>query len=163
MSGKFTIIETLNTLKAIFEKHKNERVCVLGTICVGKTTILGQLAEYNCEDLDDVLWPIIPKEETEYLNELLAKPWTTECGNEVDRLTYKYAKVKIGYPLFSTVIVDCEAVVYLDISDEILAKHCEKRRTSFEDSKNIKQAIERDWDNHKSKGNKTFYYLTITE
>jgi len=28
MRGVFTVNETINTLKAIFEKHKNERVCV---------------------------------------------------------------------------------------------------------------------------------------
>jgi hypothetical protein len=62
-------------------------------------------------------------------------------------LIYKFCKVKPGCPLFTSVIVDCEAVVYLDISDELLAVHCEKRGSSFEDSKNIKEAIEGDWNN----------------
>ena len=91
MSGKFTINETLSALKAIFEKHKNERVCVIGTTCVGKSTLLNQLPEYNCEDLDSVLWPNIPREEKVLFNQLLQKPWTKELGSEVDRLTYKYA------------------------------------------------------------------------
>lgn len=163
MPGKFTVNETLNTLKAIFEKHKNERVCVIGTICIGKSTILNQLPEYNCEDLDAVLWPYIPEEEMELFNRLSKKPWSTEMGNEVDRLIYKYAKVKSGRPLFTTVIIDCEAVVYLDISDHLLAKHCEKRGTSFEDSKKVKESIEGDWNNHKEKGNKVFYYVSVTE
>ena len=163
ISGNFGINETLNTLSAIFEKYKNERVCVLGTICVGKTTLLNRLSEYHCEDLDAVLWPIIPQEETLYLNELLAKPWTVECGNEIDRLIYQYAKVKPGCPLFTSVIIDCEAVIYLDISDELLAAHCEKRGASFEDSKKIKEAIEGDWNSHKAKNDKTLYYVTLTE
>ena len=163
MSGRFTVNETLNTLKAIFEKHKDERVCVLGTICVGKSTLLNQLPEYKCEDLDDVLWPSIPEEEKNLMNQLLKEPWTTELGNEIDRLIYKYGKVKPGCPLFTSVILDCEAVVYLDISDDILADHCKKRGDSFEDSKNIKEAIEGDWNYHKAKNDKIFYYLTVSE
>lgn len=163
MSGKFTMNETLTTLKAIFEKHKDERVCVLGTTCVGKSTLLHQLPEYNCEDLDSVLWPNIPSEEKVLFDQLLQKPWTKELGDEVDRLTYKFAKVKKGCPLFTTVIIDCEAIVYLDISDELLLSHCNKRGVSFEDSKKMKEAIEADWNNHKEKNNIKFYYLTVTE
>ena len=96
-------------------------------------------------------------------NELAKEPWTTECGNEIDRLVYKYAKVKPGYPLFTTVIIDCEAVIYLDISDDLLTEHCKKRGYSFEDSKSIKEAIEGDWNSHKAKNDKVFYYLTVTE
>jgi ATPase subunit of ABC transporter with duplicated ATPase domains len=90
MVGIFGINETLNTLKAIFEKHKEERVCVLGTICAGKSTLLSQLPG-NCEDLDDVLWPNLPEEETAFLRQ---SKWTEEMGNEIDRLVYKYVKIK---------------------------------------------------------------------
>lgn len=154
MRGVFTVNETINTLKAIFEKHKNERVCVIGTVCVGKSTILNQLQEYHCEDLDAVLWPYIPIEEMALFSKLSKEPWSIEFGNEIDRLIYKYAKIKPGSPLFTTVIVDCEAVVYLDISDELLAEHCLKRGDSFKDSKQIKEAIEGDWNNHKEKNDK---------
>lgn len=163
MAGEFTVNETLNTLRVILETHKEDRVCVIGTTCVGKSTLLNQLPEYNCEDLDEVLWPNISEEEKELMKHLLKTPWTTELGNEIDRLVYKFGRVKPGYPLFSTVILDCEAVVYLDISDELLATHCEKREVDFEDSKNIKEAIEGDWNNHKLKNDKIFYYLTVTE
>ena len=90
-------------------------------------------------------------------------PWTEAMGAEVDRLACKYLKIKPGYPLFSTVILDCEAVVYLDISDALLAEHCEKRGASFTDAKNIKEAIEGDWNDHKEKNEKIFYYVAITE
>lgn len=163
MSGIFTVSETLNTLKAIFEKHKNERVCVIGTICVGKTTLLGQLSTYNCVDMDTELWPNLPKEETVLFEQLAQKPWTKEFGDEIDRLTYKYLKVKPGFPMFCSVIVDCEAVVYLDISDGLLTEHCEKRGKSFTDAKNVKESIEGDWNNHKAINDKTFYYVMVTE
>ncbi|GHV43738.1 hypothetical protein FACS189490_13990 [Clostridia bacterium] len=163
MPGKFTIDETLNTLKAIFEKHKHERVCVIGTICVGKTTLLNRLSDYNCVDMDAELWPNLPDGEMDFLNQLLKKPWTKETGDEIDRLTYKYLKAKPGCPLFASVIVDCEAVVYLDINDELLAEHCKNRGEDFASAKNIKEAVEGDWNNHREKGGKVFYYLTVTE
>ena len=46
-----TDINTINELETIFNKHKNERICVLGTICIGKTTLINQLK--NCVDIDD--------------------------------------------------------------------------------------------------------------
>ena len=163
MPGQFTINETLNTLKAIFNNHKTERVCVIGTICVGKSTILKRLSDYNCLDMDSELWPNIPPDEMELFSKLSQEPWTKEFGDEIDRLTYKYLKVKPGYPMFTSVIVDCEAVVYLDISDSLLTQHCEIRNVSFGDAKNIKEAIEDDWNNNKAKGDKTMYYVMLTE
>ena len=163
MPGKFTINETVNTLKAIFEKHKNERVCVIGTICVGKSTICKQLSEYNCKDLDDALWPNLPKEEATRLNKVNEPPWTKENGDEIYRIISTYGEVKPGFPLFGSTILDCEAVVYLDISDALLMKHCEKRGDSFEFAKRYKEAIENDWNNHKAKKDKAFYYLVVTE
>ena len=53
MAGIFSINETINTLKAIFEKHKDDRVCVIGTMCCGKTTLIKQLPQHNCIDVDD--------------------------------------------------------------------------------------------------------------
>ena len=163
MPGYFTSNETLNTLKAIFEKHKTERVCVLGTICAGKSTILKRLSDYNCLDMDAELWPNIPADEMILFNQLSQMPWTKEFGDEIDRLTYKYLKVKPGFPMFSSVIVDCEAVVYLDINDNLLARHCEKRGENFDDAKKIKEAIEGDWNSHMAKGDKTMYYVMLTE
>jgi len=156
----FEVSETINTLKTIFEKHSQERSCVIGTVCVGKTTLLNQLTEYGCEDLDLVLWSNIPEEETVFLNRT---SWSQEFSDEIDRLVYKYVRVKKGHPLFTTVIVDCEAVVYLDISDDLLAEHCHNRNVDFSDAKKIKEAIENDWMNHKAKKDKTLYYLVVTE
>jgi hypothetical protein len=161
MSEKFTISETINTLKAIFEKHKNERVCVLGTMCVGKTTMLSQLSEYNCIDMDDEFWPQISKKQTQILSQ---KPITEEIIGAICKLISEKTTVKIGHPLFGISILDCEAVVYLDISLRLLEKHCQSRGdTTLEDALFVKNVIENDWNNHKSKGDKTFYYLTITE
>jgi energy-coupling factor transporter ATP-binding protein EcfA2 len=153
-----TTNETLEQLKAILDNHKNERVCVIGTICCGKTTLLRQIP--NCVDLDAELWPRLTKEETAFLSQT---PWTKEMGDEIDRLIYENVTVKPGFPLFGSVILDCEAVVYLDIDDDLLMEHCKKRGVSFTDAKNVKKAIEGDWNNHKAKNEKVFYYLKVTE
>ena len=150
--------ETINALNAIFEKHKNERVCVLATTCCGKTTLLQQIP--GCVDLDNELWPQLTAEEAEYISQ---KPWTKEIGDYIDKLVYERITIKSGYPLFSTIIVDCDVVVYLDISDELLAEHCEKRGNNFMDAKNVKEAVEQDWNSHREEGGKTFYYLVLTE
>lgn len=158
MSIQTSARETINALNAIFDKHKNERICVLATTCCGKTTLLQQIPD--CVDLDDELWPQLTREEAEFISQ---KPWTKEIGDFIDKLVYEKISVKVGHPLFTTIIVDCDVVIYLDISDELLAEHCKKRGNNFLDAQNVKNAIEEDWNNHRKKGGKTFYYLTLTE
>lgn len=158
MSIQTSAQETINALNAIFEKHKKERICVLGTTCCGKTTLLKQIP--RCVDLDDELWPQLTKEEADFISQ---KPWTNEIGDFIDQLVYEKISVKVGHPLFTTIIVDCDVVIYLDISDELLAEHCKKRGNDFTDSINVKKSIEEDWNNHRKRGGKTFYYLTVTE
>lgn len=150
--------ETINTLEAIFEKHKDERVCVLGTTCCGKTTLLKKIP--NCVDMDESLWPLLSQEEIDFVCQ---KPWTKEIGAYFDKLIYTKVKIAKGMPMFGTVILDCEVVVYLDIADELLKAHCQERNVNFSDAKNMKEAIEIDWNNHRVKGEKKFYYLTIVE
>lgn len=158
MSGQFTIDDTINTLKAIFEKHKNERVFVLATICCGKTTLVKKIA--SCVDADDIAFVDITEEEQKMISQT---PWTSEVGNTVDKLVYRNVKIVPGYPVFGTVIVDCDVVIYLDICNDLLAKHCEMRGKSLTDAKSIKQAIEDDWNHHKAQSNKQFYYVTMLE
>lgn len=158
MSIKVSNQEIVNSLKAIFEKHEKERICVLATTCCGKTTLLQQIP--NCIDLDDELWPQLTKEEADFISQ---KPWTDEIGDYIDKLVYEKITIRAGHPLFSTIIVDCDVVVYLDISDELLAEHCKKRGNDFIDSKNVKAAVEQDWNSHREKGGKIFYYLVLVE
>ena len=54
-------------------------------------------------------------------------------------------------------------IVYLDISDELLAEHCKKRGAAFQDAKNVKDAIENTWNKQPEKGDKICYYLKVTE
>ena len=139
MSIQTSAQETINALNAIFYKHKDERICVLATTCCGKTTLLKQIPD--CVDLDDELWPQLTKEEAEFISQT---PWTKEIGDFIDKLVYEKISVKVGHPLFTTIIVDCDVVIYLDISDELLAEHCKKRGNNFLDAQNVKNAIEED-------------------
>jgi len=150
--------ETINTLTAIFEKHKDERVCVVGTTCCGKSTLLKQIP--NCVDMDETLWPLLTQEEIDFVCQ---KPWTKEIGDYFDNLIYTKVKIEKGMPMFGTVILDSDAVVYLDIADDVLKAHCEMRKVSYEDAQNMKTAIEADWNHHRAEGKKKFYYVMITE
>ena len=161
MPGMFTANETVNALSAIFEKHKNERVCVIGTMCCGKTALIKLLPQYNCVDLDDEFWPQIPKKDIKRLGQT---PITKEIIDEIYELVYEKMTVKPGCPLFGFAILDCEAVVYLDISEKLLEAHCHSRGdTTLTDALFIKDCVEEDWEKHKQKNEKVFYYLTITE
>ena len=44
-------------------------------------------------------------------------PWTKEIGKIMNKLVKDKIKVKKGYPVFGTVVLDCDLIVYLDISD----------------------------------------------
>lgn len=90
-------------------------------------------------------------------------PWTKEIGDFAGRLVRERVTVKPGHPLFTLILLDCEVIVYLDISDELLAEHCKKRQADFQDAKNVKDAIENTWNKQREKNDKIYYYLKITE
>ena len=76
MSGIFTINETINTLKAVFDKHVNERIFVLATICCGKTTLIKRIP--NCVDMDSIAFINITDDEANIIGQT---PWTKEVGD----------------------------------------------------------------------------------
>jgi len=158
VSGNFSIHDTINTLSAIFEKHKNERICVLSTTCVGKTTMIEKMP--NWVDVDILLGERMTAEEIAFCGQV---PWTEEIGKVYDKIMRERIKVEPGHPLFCSVILDCEVVVYIDISDKILKAHCEKRGVDFNYALQMKNEIEKDWNNHKEKNEKKFYYVAMAE
>ena len=111
--------------------------------------------------MDDEFWHLIPQDEIEVLSQT---PITNEIINAIFKLMKDKVTVKSGLPMFGVLILDCDVVVYLDIADSLLAEHCKKRGdTNFEDALFVKSCIEKDWNTHKAKNEKTFYYLTVTE
>jgi broad-specificity NMP kinase len=158
MAIRTTIQETMNALNAIFEKHKKERICVLGTTCCGKSTLKERIP--GTVDMDEALWPLLTKEEEAYICQT---PWTKDIGDFTAKLVRERVTVKAGQPLFTLILLDCDVIVYLDISDELLKEHCKKRGNSFQDAKKVKDAIESRWNSLREDKGKIFYYLNITE
>ena len=153
-----SIKDTINSLNTIFEKHKKERICIMATTCCGKSTLHEQIP--GTVDMDDELWPQLTKEEEDHICQ---KPWTKEIGDFAGRLVKERVTVKPGHPLFTLILLDCEVIVYLDISDELLAEHCKNREADFQDAKNIRDAIKNTWKKQQEKKDKICYYLKIAE
>ena len=152
---------TIQSLLVVRKSTRELRICVIGTVCCGKTTLIKHLTGYNCIDMDDVFWSQATKDEFEYFGQT---PFTKEMRDSIYKLVYERISVKPGFPLFGFAILDCEVVIYLDIAENLLEEHCKKRGThSYTDALYIKKGIEEDWNNHKLKNDKVFYYLTITE
>jgi hypothetical protein len=159
LKDKLTSNGTASALKAIFDKHKNERICVVGTMCCGKTTLFKQLTGYNCIDMDDEFWPLASEQEIEFYSK---RPFTKVLNDSLYKLFYERISAKPGFPLFGVYILDCEVVVYLDIAENLLKDYCEKRSdTDFTDAFNLKKWLENDLDSHKIKNDKAFYYISI--
>lgn len=133
-----SIIEELNQ---IFESNKDKRICVLGTTCTGKSTLINELE--TGVDMDKEIFPLLTKEEKDYVCQT---PWTKEIGKKMDELVRSKVTIKQGVPMFGTVLLDCDLIVYLHISDELLEERAKLRNADFEDAKNMQLKIEDDID-----------------
>ena len=71
-------------------------------------------------------------------------PWTPETGEAMDRLVKSKIKTQAGFPIFGTVVMESDFVVYLNISNGMLMARCEEQGVSFEDAIQLKEKIERD-------------------
>lgn len=129
----------IDELKEIFSNNHDKRICVLGTTCTGKTTLIN---ESNIgADMDEEIFPLLTKEETDYV---CSTPWTEEIGNKMDELVRTKLSIKPGTPMFGTVLLDCDLIIYLHISDELLLERTKLRNTDFENAKNMQTKIEKE-------------------
>jgi len=126
-------------LQKILDEYKNKRVIVVGTTSSGKSTLLKKIK--NAEDMDDLVFPLLSKEEKNYVCQSV---WTEEIGKTMTRLVKEKVKVEKGKPLFGTVILGCDLIIYLDINDELLKERCKKRKTSFKSAKDMQKMILRE-------------------
>ncbi len=124
-------------LVTIFHENQDKRICVLGTTCTGKTTLLNQL--HIGLDMDKEIFPLLTKEETEYV---CRTPWTEEIGEKMNELVRAKLSIRPEIPMFGTVLLDCDFIVYLHISDELLLERTKLRNVDFENAKNMQQKIE---------------------
>ena len=127
----------IEKLKNILENNKDKRICILGTTCTGKSTLINNLNMGL--DMDDEIFPLLTKEETDYV---CSTPWTEEIGNTMDRLVRERLKITPGVPMLGTVLVDCDLIVYLHISDELLKERTSMRGVDYEGAKEMQQKIE---------------------
>lgn len=127
----------IEQLKTIFEQNKDKRICVLGTTCTGKTTLINKT---NIGlDMDEEIFPLLTQEETDYVCQT---PWTEEIGNKMDELVRTKLKIKPGTPMFGTVLLDCDLIIYLHINDNLLQERTRLRNTDFNNAKNMQKKIE---------------------
>ena len=117
MIASFNTTEIINKLKAIFHEHNNERICMVGTVCCGKTTLIKHLKEYNCVDMDDEFWHQTTKDEYDYFCQV---PFTKEMYDLLHKMVNEKVVIKQGFPLFGVVILDCDVIIYLDIDETLL-------------------------------------------
>ena len=130
-------MSNIEELRQIFIDNKDKRICVLGTTCTGKTTLIN---ESNVGvDMDEEIFPLLTAEETEYVCQT---PWTEEIGNKMDELVRTRLSIKPGVPMFGTVLLDCDLIIYLHITDVLLLERTKLRNVDFNNAKNMQLKIE---------------------
>lgn len=125
-------MSNIEQLIEIFEENRDKRICVLGTTCTGKTTLIK--GTNIGLDMDEEIFPLLTQEETEYV---CRTPWTQEIGNKMDELVRTKLSIKQGTPMFGTVLLDCDLIVYLHINDDLLLERTKLRNTDFSNAKNM--------------------------
>ena len=60
------------------------------------------------------------------------------------RLVKEKLSTRKGAPLFGTVVLDADLVIFLQINDETLRARCVLREASFTDAKNMREQLKRD-------------------
>lgn len=127
----------IEELKEIFNNNKDKRLLVIGTTCTGKSTLIKNLGMGL--DMDKVIFPLLTKEESDCVCQT---PWTKEIGEKMTYLVKTKLTIQPGEPLFGTVLIDCDLIIYLHITDELLKKRTNLRNVDFMNAKNMQTEIE---------------------
>lgn len=149
MSNKY-----IEEIKEIFNNNKDKRILVIGTTCTGKSTLIKKIGVGL--DMDKEIFPLLTKEESDFVCQT---PWTKEIGEKMDYFVRTKLKINPGLPLFGTVLVDCDLILYLHINDELLKKRTDLRNVDFTNAKNMQIKIEEEIKD----SNKKVVILEITE
>lgn len=129
----------ITKLEEILEKHRHERVCVVGTTCTGKSYLIKHIP--HALDMDDLIWPQLTKAEERYV---MQKPWNEEIGKTMTRLVREKVKIEPGKPVFGTVVIPSDYIIYLKIGDNLLEERTKKRNKEYSDAKNMQIQIEKE-------------------
>ena len=138
-------MSNIEEITQIFNDNQDKRICVLGTTCTGKTTLIN--GTNIGLDMDEEIFPLLTKEETEYV---CKTPWTEEIGEKMDEFVRTKLSIKPGHPMFGTVLLDCDLIIYLHINDELLLERTNSRNVDFKNAKNMQQKIEEEIRNSKT-------------
>jgi len=131
-------LELICELNQILDNNRDKRVVVVGTTCAGKSTLLKNIE--NAYDMDDLIFPQLTKEEHGHVCHY--DVWTPEIGKTMIGLVKDKIKIEPGKPVFGTVVLDSDLIVYLCISDDLLEKRTKMRNAKFENAKNMQNLIE---------------------
>lgn len=131
-------------LRKIFFENKDRRICVVGSSCVGKSTLLNFLPE--AIDMDHILFgdkekriePKLTQEEIEYV----CGPWDEKVGQFMMQKAKENIQIEKGKPVFGTIVFDCDLVIEITVSDEILGQRVKARNANLQDVLNMKKQIE---------------------
>lgn len=129
----------IETLLKIFNDNNDKRICVLGTTCTGKTTLINEMQIGL--DMDEEIFPLLSKKESDYICQPI---WTKEIGEKMNELVRTRLSIKPNYPMFGTVLLDCDLIIYLHISDELLLERTKLRNVDFANAKNMQNEIEKE-------------------
>jgi len=130
--------QAIRTIKELLAQHEKERVIVIGTTCTGKSTLL---KEIHGADMDTLVFPKLTKEESDYVCQT---PWTSEIGKTMTQFVKERVTVNPGTPVFGTVVLDCDFIVHLKLSDDLLKERITFREVSFEDAVHMQEHIEKE-------------------
>ena len=136
--------KAVEKLREIFDTNKDKRICIVGSSCVGKSTLLKYLPD--AVDMDDLLFgsqekgiePFLSKEEREYV----CGPWTPEVGKFMTQKAHELIQIKAGNPVFGTIVFPSDLVIEVKAPDEILRERIRRRNSNETDVFNMKAQIE---------------------
>ena len=126
----------IEQLKEILDKNNDKRVIVVGTTCSGKSTLIKKIE--SAKDMDDLVFPLLSKDEKDYVCQDV---WTKDIGKTMTRLVKERVIVENGKPVFGTVVLDCDLIIFLNVKDSLLRERCNTRKVKFENAKNMKRQI----------------------
>ena len=136
-SNRLTPDQITTRLQELLNHHSDKRVVVVGTTCTGKSTMLSSIP--GARDQDKEVFPKLSTEQSEYVCQ---EPWTEEIGRAMTGFVRAHVKSEVGRPVFGTVVIDCDLIIILKISDELLRERTATRGAAFSDAKRMQTQLE---------------------
>jgi energy-coupling factor transporter ATP-binding protein EcfA2 len=114
-------------LKDFLKANEEKRICVVGTSCSGKSTLVKTIP--GAIDMDSEVFVGMSREDFDFVCQT---PWTPEISVRMEDIARRTMSVEPGKPVFGTVVLDCDLVVVLTLDQSLLRERCEKRNVDFQ-------------------------------